>query len=107
MRWIDFLWLMLVILCSIAIFARSAKAEEPSWNPATIRVTEVTVIWSHPQAIRIQCQEDAAVACSYVKNSRCTIYSAEPENWYDFQRFLSLGHELWHCLGAKHKGFNP
>jgi hypothetical protein len=33
----------------------------------------------------------------------CEIYAVQPENFDDSNNLNSLGHEVWHCLGATHK----
>lgn len=33
----------------------------------------------------------------------CEVYVVEPANFDDKTRLAILGHEVWHCFGAKHK----
>lgn len=33
----------------------------------------------------------------------CEIYLVEPKNFDDREALEALGHETWHCFGAKHK----
>jgi hypothetical protein len=35
--------------------------------------------------------------------SICEIYAPRPENFDDSIALENLGHEAWHCLGARHK----
>lgn len=32
----------------------------------------------------------------------CTIFVFQPEDFNDYLRLAMLGHEFWHCLGARH-----
>jgi len=33
----------------------------------------------------------------------CEIYAVEPNSFDDNNGLATFGHEVWHCLGAKHK----
>jgi hypothetical protein len=32
----------------------------------------------------------------------CLIIAVEPDNFQDRERLAVLGHEAWHCFGARH-----
>ena len=35
--------------------------------------------------------------------SICEIYAKEPDSFDDEKQLTNLGHEMWHCFGARHK----
>jgi hypothetical protein len=62
-----------------------------------------------PEWVAIMCQPmgkqgPPAHACAILDDDgeNCVIFAVEPRNFQDQQRLAVLGHEAWHCFGAKH-----
>jgi len=36
------------------------------------------------------------------RSGECTLFLVEADDFQDVQRLAVMGHELWHCLGARH-----
>ena len=78
--------------------------------------TKIEVIWmpsleaANEKCTKLSAKVDpfsggAFAACARSKPddiSVCEIYTVEPESFDDNVRLANLGHEVWHCLGAKH-----
>jgi len=43
-----------------------------------------------------------ARGCAEIREGVCHVYAKKPRMWPDFDRMETLGHELMHCLGARH-----
>jgi hypothetical protein len=74
---------------------------------ATVNETRVTVTWAknNADATRI-CEykglSHRANGCAFGDVGNCHIVAIQPDNFLDKQALEVMGHELWHCLGAKH-----
>lgn len=80
------------------------------WNSTTIELK-----WVHKDLINDTCQRlgasdgppagGAFKACARSKPGNiliCEIYISEPHSFNDISNLETLGHETWHCLGARH-----
>lgn len=47
------------------------------------------------------CESDTTRGCAFVYGTSCIIYTMKPKT-FDSPRLQTLGHELYHCLGADH-----
>jgi len=78
----------------------------PRWATATIQVTWL----ADNAAVTKKCQKLGlnTLGASGCARSRpddikiCEIYAVKPRNFNDLYRLEVLGHEVLHCLGAKH-----
>lgn len=43
------------------------------------------------------------IGCAFGTSDNCTIIMAQPADFNDIEGLTLLGHETWHCLGAKHE----
>lgn len=48
-------------------------------------------------------EEALACAVTMAGSEVCTIYFVPPKDFNDRDGLLILGHEAWHCMGAKHE----
>ena len=71
---------------------------------------EVTVVWRYgDQAwVNNMCGgrpgADDVFGCSMrdPNSDRCVMFLVAPKDFQDRERLAVLGHELWHCTGARH-----
>lgn len=80
-------------------------------SKSTITHTEVKVIW-HKDVDEMpkECKRFSNATlygCAMVfkneKKSVCILHAIEPNNFNDTAKLAVLGHEFWHCLGARHQ----
>lgn len=103
----------LVILTSILVGCYSIT-QYPEINLQTLsksRVNQsnISVVWHNSvDSINHSCgnKNFTLYGCALpnfnnVSNS-CTIHVIEPKNFNDVALLAVLGHEVWHCFGAKH-----
>jgi hypothetical protein len=71
----------------------------------------VAISWrlGSPEWVRLMCQPmgqqgSPAHGCAMLddEGENCVIFAVEPDDFQDRQRLAVLGHEAWHCFGAKH-----
>lgn len=85
--------------------------QQDTISKSTITHTEVRVIWHKSvDEINAACRFKTnrityACASVFIQNQRsiCLIHTIEPNDFTDQVRLMILGHEFWHCLGARHK----
>jgi hypothetical protein len=91
-------------------YAREVGSREPTAYPKGIK-GEVTIVWrfGSPDWVSQMCQPMGHAlgdihGCSMMdkKGKRCLVFAVEPTNFQDRNRLAVLGHEIWHCFGAKH-----
>lgn len=71
---------------------------------------EVTVIWRFgtPEWVSMMCRNGSeklevhGCAMRDPGSDRCVMFLVEPKDFQDRDRLAVIGHELWHCLGARH-----
>ena len=71
---------------------------------------EIRVVWRFgtPEYIHRMCsiREGGPIihgcAARNPDGKSCVIYVVQPRNFQDDGRLAVLGHEFWHCLGARH-----
>jgi hypothetical protein len=72
---------------------------------------EVTIVWrfGSPEWVNTMCQpvgshQDIVHGCAMLdpRGERCLVFAVEPYDFKDRNRLAVMGHELWHCFGAKH-----
>ena len=71
---------------------------------------EVTVVWKFgpPEWVTRMCRaqpwQKGVFGCSMrdTGSERCLVIAVEPHDFKDFDRLAVLGHEAWHCMGARH-----
>jgi azurin len=97
------------ILSYILIFAMAACAHQEPLSKSTRTHSSVTVQWeSHPYDVTEACREEGAPmnmkidGCAIQAGDACKIIAVEPSHWGDYRGLRILGHEFWHCAGAKH-----
>lgn len=73
--------------------------------------SSVEMHWMSAGAVSDACHQmgvvghDSLNGCARSKPGNaavCEIYAVEPKNFEDSNALKVLGHELWHCMGAKH-----
>ncbi len=68
----------------------------------------ITVRWTDARDVDAVCKAAGATdgerfeACAASGATTCTIYAAQPRNFEDRAALQALGHEAWHCFGARH-----
>ncbi|HEY4530141.1 MAG TPA: hypothetical protein VIG97_07415 [Luteimonas sp.] len=69
---------------------------------------KVTVEWVAARDVDAVCKAAGAAdgerfeACAASGPTTCTIYAVQPRNFEDRAALQALGHEAWHCFGARH-----
>jgi hypothetical protein len=71
---------------------------------------EVTIVWRFgpPDWVTRMCRAEpkqkGVFGCSMrdAGSTRCLVIAVEPHDFKDFDRLAVLGHEAWHCMGARH-----
>jgi hypothetical protein len=72
---------------------------------------QVAISWKlgSPEWVAIMCRPLGTAAsithgCAMLDDDgeNCLIIAVEPENFQDRERLAVLGHEAWHCFGARH-----
>ena len=81
---------------------------EPSHTPSDRSVSTIQVEWLQPSQVNQKCREigykgGEVEGCAAVSSTRCTIYAPMPKSFNDKAGLQLLGHEAWHCFGAKHR----
>jgi hypothetical protein len=76
---------------------------------ATVNRTTITVHWTDDvdEISRLCGSDKIYVGCADVvmvspTTSRCTMWLPQPKDFNDEVRLKILGHEAWHCFGARH-----
>lgn len=102
----------MIRLIVIALFAALLAACQQSndYTPSTHTTATVHVYWQrNVAAADAKCKalglHGDAQACARSDPGNpavCEIYAVEPHGFRDHDRLATLGHEFWHCLGAKH-----
>jgi hypothetical protein len=71
---------------------------------------EVTIVWRYgnQEWVNNMCGgrpgADDVFGCSMKdpNSDRCVMFLVAPKDFQDRERLAVLGHELWHCTGARH-----
>lgn len=99
-----------VISISLALTPILANAAEQAAliQRATVKQTTVYIRWvnTKAEANRICASKGApeySGACAYGTTDSCNIVAIQPKDFNDTAALAVLGHEFWHCLGAKHE----
>jgi hypothetical protein len=99
-----------VLSFSIALAPILVNAAEQATltQRATVKQTTVYVQWVRNKAEgnRICASKGApeySGACAYGTTDSCNIVAIQPRDFNDTEALAVLGHEFWHCLGAKHE----
>ena len=95
---------LLLASCDNAGFYKSSSP--PKWTTTTIEVTWLV----SDEAVTQKCQElglptTGANGCARSKPDNiaiCEVYAVQPRDFNDSARLETFGHEVLHCLGAKH-----
>ena len=102
-------WLLpLLLLCG---FSDTYYHQKDLVNKAQADLVVVHISWTGLNEINKHCppkeEGTISVGCADFKvtglNSICTIWVEEPLDFNDQTRLAVLGHEFWHCAGARHK----
>lgn len=95
---------------AIMIFAFIGCAHQEPLSKSTRKESRITVEWMDTRhAVGQRCHEAGAPAeyevygCAVQEADQCKIILTEPRHWRDNYTLAHLGHEVWHCLGAKHR----
>jgi hypothetical protein len=111
-----------IILISLALSLSACQPSSPTgvvynmtskstWNTKTIEMH-----WMNEKQVNDTCIQYGTTsggtgagigyeACARTKPSDpsiCEIYAVQPSNFEDTKNLSTIGHELWHCMGAKH-----
>ena len=99
------------LLISLLLIATSAQSQElVSKSRWTLKTVEVHFIRTK-SAVTDKCVElgltgsDRYYGCARTKpdnDAICEVYMVEPRDFDDEKALETLGHETWHCFGAKH-----
>lgn len=102
---------LLAILVLIAAFACERKVHGYSSQPVTTQraVGETTQLTVHfvrdVDEILLFCPHltgGTYYGCSKQGLGTCDVYLQQPSDFNDVSRLATLGHEVWHCMGARH-----
>jgi hypothetical protein len=71
---------------------------------------EVTVVWRYGPAEWVSTMCGGRLGDTHVHgcamrdpgSDRCVLFLVEPKDFQDRERLAVLGHEFWHCTGARH-----
>jgi hypothetical protein len=108
-----------IILCMLIGFGAMTACGPQQGQYDTIKksdrtFTSVQMHWVAASDINQVCSKlgasdgsgDTYTACALSDPQNpgvCDIYTVEPDSFDDTPNVTLLGHEMWHCLGAKHK----
>lgn len=99
-----------VISISLALSPILVSAAEQAalTQRATVKTTTVYIQWVRNKAEgnRVCVSKGApeySGACAYGTTDSCNIVAIQPKDFNDTEALAVLGHEFWHCLGAKHE----
>lgn len=86
----------------------SGATTAPLLQRATVRTTTITVTWARDLRHATMLCEDrglqhSAAGCAWGTTEDCRIVVVQPKDFDDHSRLGVLGHEVWHCLGARHE----
>lgn len=101
--------MLVIIACSPSSTNQYETINKARWSTTTIEVH-----WKNSTEINDICRTLGANdgsggnfrACARSKPENlaiCEIYATQPSNFDDEETLSILGHEVWHCLGARHK----
>ena len=106
--------ILLCILCLLLSGCYTITEYPSPQPPLTVKssIPEVTVKVNWVQSVDQISQACGAnnrllYGCAYsYPGNRCEIYVIEPRDFNDIALLAMLGHEFWHCLGARHLNRN-
>lgn len=93
-----------------------AAPQPPMSRAPTVTHTYIAVNWVEDvDAIAKACNGEMGaiiVGCAHVEfieadTSVCTIWAPQPHDFNDLVRLVILGHEVFHCFGARHDVAGP
>lgn len=101
------------VLCALLISGCAHQIAEYPQQPSLVTRSTITDAMIHVEfvadvdAVKRACAPHAfPYACStvrFVGNAAvCTITAVEPRDFNDGALMALLGHEAWHCFGARH-----
>lgn len=99
--------LLLLLLCTAFAACNQYSGETPSDRTTS----DIEVHWTPALKISDVCHamgisgDDILNGCARSKPGNalvCEIYAVEPKSFSDSAALKVLGHETWHCFGAKH-----
>jgi hypothetical protein len=109
MRKLIFLIVALLIACGPSEIKMYNMTSRDRWTVATIETHWINKSNIDSTCKKLGTNDEGATqykGCARSKPgdmSICEIYTVRPEDFDDTDKLQSLGHELWHCLGATHK----
>lgn len=100
---------LMLTACNDSTSNRYDTVNKDTWTKTTIKV-----IWVNKSEIDKVCsdlgtkdgggaQYGGCARSSPLEVNVCEVYAPQPENFNDDTALVNLGHEVWHCFGAKHK----
>lgn len=100
-----------VLLTGCYSITKYPDLELPTITKSTTTTVKVYVQWHESvDSITKACSDNkniliygCAVSFTSKENSICIIHAMEPKNFSDAPKLAILGHEFWHCLGARHQ----
>lgn len=105
LRWVPFAFLLGG--CADFQYQRDV-ANVPTVKQAEAR-GEVTVVWRFGSSewVNTMCNWKGGATihgCAVLdeKAARCAVFLVAPRHFQDVDRLAVVGHEMWHCFGAKH-----
>lgn len=78
--------------------------QPPTTSKAIFDQVNLKVNWvTNIDVIAKACESrNTTYGCAVKNGSSCVIYVVEPIDFNDVPKLAMLGHEVWHCLGARH-----
>jgi hypothetical protein len=106
---------ILIVLALALVGCQKAPSDRyETVNQARWKTVTIEMHWGAKEDITSVCQSlGASDSPSNIYNgcarskpddvNICEIYATQPNKFDDTADLAVLGHEVWHCLGAKHK----
>lgn len=106
-----FLSLVLFVFLTGCYNITKYPEQQETITKSIITLTEVKIVWHKDiDDIGKSCKElpkgnfyGCAIVFANSEKSICIIHAIEPNNFNDLVKLQILGHEFWHCLGARHR----
>lgn len=102
------LWVVIGIVTALLVSGCSSHSGDTSSDRTT---TAIAVTWLPQAEVNDVCRKlgvagsDLLGGCARSRPGDpavCEVYATEPKNFGDSKALQVLGHEAWHCLGARH-----
>lgn len=95
------LLLLLLCLCSACSTVEGPVRRASTSRTTTTRRTRIEWVDDPHQACEQADGQRTVIGiirgCAKIRGDECTIYAKRPTSEKDYQRFVTLGHELMHC----------